>query len=73
LTQEDFSTAYVRLRLLAEAQVERRRRALAAFTEKGQEPDLKTGSPCLFCLHSFNKIPWQKNDDSPARALRVLS
>jgi MoaA/NifB/PqqE/SkfB family radical SAM enzyme len=73
LTREDFQTAYARLRRVAEAQVERRRMALAAFAERGQEPDLNTGSPCLFCLHSFNKIPWQKNDGAPARALRVLS
>ena len=74
LTREDFPTAYARLRRLAEAQIERRRVALAAFAERGQEPDLNTGSPCLFCLHSFNKMPWQKNAaKSPERALNVLT
>src|ERR1051325_5973757 len=74
LTREDFPSAYARLRHLAEAQVERRREALASFAQRGQEPDLNTGSPCLFCLHSFNKIPWQKNaPKSPGRALNVLT
>jgi len=72
LTREDFAPAYARLRSLAETQVERRRTALAAFAEKGSEPDLNTGSPCLFCLHSFNKIPWQRDDSLPRRALNVL-
>src|SRR5437764_308381 len=59
LTREDFGVAYVRLQAVARAQVERRRAALAAYAEQGSEPDLYTGSPCLFCLQSFGKIPWR--------------
>jgi hypothetical protein len=49
----------VRLKALAQAQLERRRQALAAIKTRGEEPDLYTGSPCLFCLQSFGKIPWR--------------
>ncbi len=78
LTREEFALAYTRLRAVARTQVERRRRALAAQAERGDEPDLYTGSPCLFCLQSFGKIPWrnaQKGGESAAsqRALQVLS
>ena len=78
LTREDFGVAYVRLQAVARAQVERRRAALAAYAERGQEPDLYTGSPCLFCLQSFGKIPWRSArlsgaNESNGRALPVLS
>lgn len=74
LTREDFSTAYARFLRLAEAQVERRKEALTIFKEKNQEPGLETASPCLFCLHSFQKIPWhEKAGPSPKRSLRVLT
>ena len=77
LTREDFAVGYARLKEVAEAQVERRRRALADFAARGVEPDLYTGSPCLFCLQSFGKIPWRKATTAmPAgaseRALPVL-
>jgi hypothetical protein len=59
LTREDFSEGYERLQRVAAEQNERRRKALDSFKEKGQEPDLYTTSPCLFCLQSFGKIPWR--------------
>ena len=58
LNEEDFATAHARLRLVADAQLERRRAALAQHAEEGTRPDLHTGSPCLFCLKSFGKTPW---------------
>lgn len=74
LTREDFATGYARLLGLAEAQVERRRQALAAFTAAGQEVDLYTGSPCLFCLQSFGKIPWRnKTSEAKLRSLPILA
>jgi MoaA/NifB/PqqE/SkfB family radical SAM enzyme len=59
LHHEDFATAYPRLLLLIEEQLERRSRALAEQKATGSEIDLYTGSPCLFCLQSFGKIPWR--------------
>src|SRR5262249_52821580 len=47
LTREDFAAAYVRLRRLADAQLERRRAALEARVREGAEVDIYTGSPCL--------------------------
>lgn len=74
LTQEDFATAYARLRDIADAQLERRRDALAAFKAAGQAPDLGTGSPCAFCLQSMGKIPWRSNThQSTRRPLPLLS
>jgi MoaA/NifB/PqqE/SkfB family radical SAM enzyme len=67
LTREDFATGYARLKAVAAAQVERRARALAALAAQGIEPDLYTGSPCLFCLQSFGKIPW-RTEAAPVRA-----
>jgi len=59
LTREEFAAAYARLRQTAEAQVARRREALAVKLRNGGKVDLNVGSPCLFCLRSFGKIPWQ--------------
>jgi MoaA/NifB/PqqE/SkfB family radical SAM enzyme len=75
LTREEFAVGYERLRALARAQVERRAHSLAAWAERGREPDLYTGSPCLFCLQSFGKIPWRTTpapDPTTPRALPVL-
>lgn len=68
LNQESFAAGYSRLKALAVAQVERRRQALAAISARGEEPDLYTGSPCLFCLQSFGKIPWRSAQLSAAGA-----
>lgn len=73
LTREDFATAYSRFLKLAETQVERRKRALAAFAQNNQEVDWYTGSPCMFCLQSFGKIPWRPTAQAGARSLPVLT
>ena len=67
---EDFAGAYARLQEVAAAQMARRREALAGSAREGREPDVYLGSPCLFCLRSFGKIPWH----APAapRSLPVL-
>ena len=58
LNAESFSTALPKLRALAAAQLEKRRNALVTLRSKGVTPDLYVGSPCLFCLQSYGKIPW---------------
>ncbi|HEY0077943.1 MAG TPA: radical SAM protein [Pyrinomonadaceae bacterium] len=75
LNREDFASAYPRLRRLVEEQNERRRRALAAHRDSGREVDLYTGSPCLFCLQSFGKIPWHglTGERAARRSLPVLN
>ena len=74
LTREDFTKAYARLRHLIAAQVERRAAALASFVASGQDVDLDTGSPCLFCLRTFGKIPWRAGGSAQdSRSLPVLS
>jgi MoaA/NifB/PqqE/SkfB family radical SAM enzyme len=72
LNQESFSSAYPRLRRLAEEQMERRRVAIEQQRARGAEIDLYTGSPCLFCLQSFGKIPW-RDAARGSRSLPVLS
>jgi len=59
LSQESFSTAHARVQRLAIEQVARRAAALAAMAARGPEVDLRTGSPCLFCLQTFGKTPWR--------------
>ena len=58
LNVESFAAALAKLRSLASAQLQRRREALVTLHSKGLTPDLYTGSPCLFCLQSYGKIPW---------------
>jgi len=73
LTHEDFASAYPRLLRVAEEQLERRRQTLAAYAESGREVDLYTGSPCLFCLQSFGKIPWHKAPQPDKRSLPIIN
>lgn len=73
LTREDFATAYERLSRIAREQVLRRQEALASFAEGKQKVDLYTASPCLFCLKSFNKIPWRADAHNKSRHLPVLN
>ena len=54
LNVESFASAYARFMELVALQLQRRKDALA----QAVAPDIYTGSPCLFCLQSFNKIPW---------------
>ncbi len=59
LNEEGFATAYLRVHRLAKEQVARRAAALAAMAARGPEVDLRTASPCLLCLQTFGKTPWQ--------------
>jgi sulfatase maturation enzyme AslB (radical SAM superfamily) len=58
LNVESFASAYARFVKLAATQLEKRKAALAVLRSQSITPDLYTGSPCLFCLQSFGKIPW---------------
>jgi len=68
LNEESFATAYLRVHRLASEQVARRAAALAAMAARGAEADLHTGSPCLFCLQTFGKIPWHSATGPAAMA-----
>jgi sulfatase maturation enzyme AslB (radical SAM superfamily) len=59
LNVEPFAAAYERFLALGRAQLQKRRDALAKLRAQSLTPDLYTGSPCLFCLQSFGKIPWR--------------
>ena len=54
LNVESFGSAYEKFKALAATQLQKRKDALAQLST----PDVYTGSPCLFCLQSFGKIPW---------------
>ena len=58
LNVESFGSAYSKFIALVEAQSQRRKDALAALRAAGATADIYTGSPCMFCLQSFGKIPW---------------
>ena len=54
LNVESFASAYEKFKALAATQLQKRKDALAKLST----PDIYTGSPCMFCLQSFGKIPW---------------
>ena len=58
LNVESFATAYEKFKSLAATQLQKRKDALAVLRAEGSDPDLYSGSPCMFCLQSFGKIPW---------------
>jgi MoaA/NifB/PqqE/SkfB family radical SAM enzyme len=58
LNVESFATALTKLRALASAQLQKRKDMLTDLRARGVTPDLYAGSPCLFCLQSYGKIPW---------------
>jgi MoaA/NifB/PqqE/SkfB family radical SAM enzyme len=58
LNVESFTSAYEKFMTLVDAQLQRRKDALAVLRSQTSTPDIYTGSPCLFCLQSFGKIPW---------------
>jgi sulfatase maturation enzyme AslB (radical SAM superfamily) len=60
LNVESFASAYEKFTALAAAQLRKRSEALAALRAERSTPDIYTGSPCLFCLQSFGKIPWHE-------------
>ena len=70
LNEETFASAYARFVDLAAAQLQKRKDALAALRAQSLTPDLYTGSPCLFCLQSFGKIPWHKSDQKSVAHLK---
>ena len=72
LNSESFTEAFERLRSVAAEQLERRRVALEEQTAAGRKPGLALGSPCLFCLQSFAKVPWQIERAGNARTLPVV-
>ena len=59
LNVESFASAYEKFLESARAQLRRRKETLAELRAQSLTPDLYTGSPCLFCLQSFGKIPWR--------------
>lgn len=61
LNVESFASAYAKFTALAAAQLQRRKAALAALRAQALTPDVYTGSPCMFCLQSFGKIPWHNS------------
>jgi sulfatase maturation enzyme AslB (radical SAM superfamily) len=54
LNVESFAVAYEKFKIVAAKQLQRRKEALAVL----RTPDVYVGSPCMFCLQSFGKIPW---------------
>jgi sulfatase maturation enzyme AslB (radical SAM superfamily) len=58
LNVESFASALAKLRALAAVQLQKRHDTLTTLQAKGITPDLYAGSPCLFCLQSYGKIPW---------------
>lgn len=58
LNIESFGQAFQKFNKLKDEQMERRRLALGEARQQGVEPALYVGSPCLFCLNSFKKLPW---------------
>ncbi len=72
LNVEEFAPAFERLQRVVGEQNERRRAAIERHRLEGRDIDLYTGSPCLFCLQSFGKIPWRVRD-AGSRSLPVVS
>jgi MoaA/NifB/PqqE/SkfB family radical SAM enzyme len=72
LNSEAFAGAFERLQQVAAEQMQRRHAALEKHSAMGARPDLALGSPCLFCLHSFAKVPWQNGLTGNSRALPVM-
>jgi len=62
LNVESFASAYEKFKALAAIQLQKRKDALAALRAQGLTPDVYTGSPCMFCLQSFGKIPWHSRN-----------
>jgi len=58
LNHEEFGAAFARLQSVAAMQGQRRIKALTDLATEGSQADLTTGSPCLFCLNTLGKTPW---------------
>jgi MoaA/NifB/PqqE/SkfB family radical SAM enzyme len=75
LNTEDFGSAYARLSQVAARQLAARAERLKALAEQGVAADLYDGSPCLFCLDTFGKLPWRRElgkNEIEGRSLPVL-
>lgn len=70
LNVESFASAFAKLQALASVQLQRRKDALATLRAQGVEPDVYTGSPCLFCLQSFGKVPWHQDAEPELVSIR---
>lgn len=70
LNLESFASAHVKFLELAAVQLRKRKEALASMRERDEIPDLFTGSPCLFCLQSFGKIPWSHPQITQIQSVR---
>jgi MoaA/NifB/PqqE/SkfB family radical SAM enzyme len=66
LNVEDFASALTRLNAVATTQLNCRRKILADYAVKNEAPPLNIGSPCLHCLQTFGKIPWQNTNVNPS-------
>lgn len=73
LNEEALAPAFARLRQFAELQLARRATALQSYAQIDTKPGLEVGSPCLYCLGTFHKVPWQSSTAVPARSLPVLT
>ena len=75
LNTEGFAVAYRRLRSVAQRQLEIWRATLAEYQARDEQPELQVGSPCLFCLQTFAKAPWQNLHANAVdrRALPVIN
>lgn len=71
LTEVSFADAYQRFIEASRQQLEKRKTALSAMREAGVTPDLYTGSPCLFCLKTFGKLPWNKTGPQFVEILKL--
>lgn len=58
---DPFAVSYEKLQAVAAAQLQKRNDAISELQALGVTPDLYTGSPCLFCLQTFGKIPWHNS------------
>lgn len=70
LNVESFASAFAKLKEVASAQLKKRKDALAGLRAQGVTPDLFTGSPCLFCLQSFGKMPWHRASEPEMVSIR---
>jgi sulfatase maturation enzyme AslB (radical SAM superfamily) len=70
LNHEEFREALPRFQKLATMQAEHRIQVLTALNDAGEKAELTTGSPCLFCLNTLAKTPW--NALAPASEARSL-
>ena len=73
LNVEGFASALARLSTVATTQLECRRKILGDYAARSEAPPLDIGSPCLHCLQSFGKIPWQNTQtNTTSTSLPVL-